>query len=29
MVDDDENDAGVLIARAADGREMHLSILDR
>jgi hypothetical protein len=28
MVDDEENDAGVLIARSPDGRETHLSHLD-
>ena len=28
MVDDEENDAGVLIARSPDGRETHLSNLD-
>ena len=28
MIDDEENDAGVLIARSPDGRETHLSHLD-
>ncbi len=28
IVDDEENDAGVLIARSPDGRETHLSNLD-
>ncbi len=28
MVDDEENDAGVPIARSPDGRETHLSNLD-
>ncbi len=29
MVDDEENDAGVLIARSRDGRETHFSQLER
>ena len=28
VVDDEENDSGVLIARSPDGRETHLSCLD-
>ena len=29
MADDEQNDAGVLIARTPDGREKHLSCLDK
>ena len=29
MVDDELNDVGVLIARSPDGRETHLSFVDR